>query len=161
MDISQVGQCFGKSLYREFESVSTDSPFWDSDPHIPTIAVSPSSVLWLFKSVRFQLFSLASPVSLMVKNLPANAGDPGSIPGLGGSPGEGNGYPLQYSCLENPMDRGAWRAAVPEGAESGTRLIDRHFHFIWIFVVPLGRRWSLPSTGPHGKVTQGPLLSSK
>jgi len=37
-----------------------------------------------------------------------NAGDPGSIPGLGGSPGEGNGNPLQHSCLENPMDRGAW-----------------------------------------------------
>ena len=37
-----------------------------------------------------------------------NAGDPGSIPGLGRSPGEGNGNPLQYSCLENPMDRGAW-----------------------------------------------------
>ena len=37
-----------------------------------------------------------------------NAGDPGLIPGLGRSPGEGNGYPLQYSCLENPMDRGAW-----------------------------------------------------
>ena len=41
----------------------------------------------------------------MVKNLPANAGDEGSIPGSGGSPGEGNGNPLQYSCLENPMDK--------------------------------------------------------
>ena len=41
-----------------------------------------------------------------------NAGDPGSIPALGRSPGEGNGNPLQYSCLENPMDRGAWRATV-------------------------------------------------
>ena len=39
-----------------------------------------------------------------------NAGDPGSIPGLGRSPGEGNGNPLQYFCLENPMDRGAWKA---------------------------------------------------
>ena len=39
-----------------------------------------------------------------------NAGDPGSIPGSEGSPGEGIGYPLQYSCLGNPMDRGAWRA---------------------------------------------------
>ena len=42
----------------------------------------------------------------VVKNLPANAGDAGSIPGSGRSPGEGNGSPLQYSCLENPMDRG-------------------------------------------------------
>ena len=51
----------------------------------------------------------------MVKNLPANAGDTrdvGSIPGLGRSPGEGNGNPLPYSCLENPMDRGTWWATV-------------------------------------------------
>ena len=41
-----------------------------------------------------------------------NVGDPGSIPGWGRSPGEGNGNPLQYSCPENPMDRGAWQAAV-------------------------------------------------
>ena len=46
------------------------------------------------------------------KNLPANAGDAGSITGLGRSPGEENGNPLQYSCLENPMDRGAWWATV-------------------------------------------------
>ena len=51
----------------------------------------------------------------MVKNSPANAGDvrdAGSIPGLGRSPREGNGNPLQYSCLRNPMDRGAWWAIV-------------------------------------------------
>ena len=47
-----------------------------------------------------------------------NAGDPGSIPGPGRSPGERNGYPLQYSCLENPMDRGAWWAIVHGIAES-------------------------------------------
>ena len=41
-----------------------------------------------------------------------NAGDPSSIPGLGRSPGEGNGNPLQYSCLENPMDRGTWQATI-------------------------------------------------
>ena len=48
----------------------------------------------------------------MVKNPPANAGDLGSIPGSGRSPGGGHGNPLQHSCLENPMDRGAWRATV-------------------------------------------------
>ena len=48
------------------------------------------------------------PGGSVVKNPPANAGDQGSIPGSGGSLGERNGYPLQYSCLENPMDRGAW-----------------------------------------------------
>ena len=56
----------------------------------------------------------------MVKNPPANTGDirdAGSIPGLGRSPGAGHGNPLQYSCLENPMGRGAWRAAVHGVAE--------------------------------------------
>ena len=49
----------------------------------------------------------------VVRNLSAcNAGDPGSIPGLGGSPGKGNDNPLHYSCLENSMDRGAWWATV-------------------------------------------------
>ena len=48
----------------------------------------------------------------MVENLPANAGDMGSNPGLGRSPEEGNGNPLQYSCLGNPVDRGAWQAMV-------------------------------------------------
>ena len=52
------------------------------------------------------------PSGSMVKNLPANAGDTGSIPRSGISPGEGNGYRLQCSSLENPMDRGAWQAAV-------------------------------------------------
>ena len=58
---------------------------------------------------------------LVVKNLPANAGDTGSIPGLGRSSGEGNGNPLQYSCLGNPMDRGAWRATAHGVAKSRTR----------------------------------------
>ena len=53
-----------------------------------------------------------------------HAGDPGSIPGLGRSPGEGNGNPLQDYCLENPMDRGAWWAAVHGVAKSRTRLSD-------------------------------------
>ena len=48
----------------------------------------------------------------VVENLPASAGDTGSIPGSGRSPGGGNGNPLQYSCLENQTDRGAWRATV-------------------------------------------------
>ena len=54
------------------------------------------------------------------KESACNAGDPGSIPGLGTSPGEGNGNPFQYPCLENPMDRGAWRAVVHGVAESDT-----------------------------------------
>ena len=60
----------------------------------------------------------ASQVALVIKNLSANAGDAGSIPGSGRSPGGGHGYPLLYSCLENPMDRGAWQATVPKVAKS-------------------------------------------
>ena len=52
------------------------------------------------------------PGGSVVKNPPANAGDAGLIPGLGRAPGEGNGNPIQYSCLENPMDKGAWWAIV-------------------------------------------------
>ena len=58
----------------------------------------------------------------VVKNLPANAGDVGSIPVLGRSPGERNGNPLQYSCLENRMDRGAWWATVHGVAKSWIQL---------------------------------------
>ena len=58
------------------------------------------------------------------KESACNAGDPDSIPGWGRSPGEGNGNPLQYSCLENPMDRGVWQATVRGVAKSWTCLSD-------------------------------------
>ena len=60
-----------------------------------------------------------------------NAGDSGSIPGLGRSPGEGNGNQLQYSCLENPMDRGAWQVTVHRVANSQTQLSDFTFTFLY------------------------------
>ena len=59
------------------------------------------------------MIQLGFPGGLVMKNLPINAGDSGSIPGSGRSLGEGNGNPLQYSCLENPRDRGVWWATVP------------------------------------------------
>ena len=62
------------------------------------------------------------PGSSVVKNPPANARDGGSMSGSGRSPGEGNGNPLQYSCLENPMDRGAWQATVNGVPKSWTQL---------------------------------------
>ena len=62
------------------------------------------------------------PDGATVKNLPADTGDTSLIPGLGRSPGKGSGNPLQYSCLENPMDRGGWQATV-HGVVSGS------FHF--------------------------------
>ena len=58
--------------------------------------------------------------------------DAGSVPGLGRSPGGGHGSPLQYSCLENPIDRGAWQAAVHKVAQSWTRLSDLAY-------MPIGR----------------------
>ena len=64
------------------------------------------------------------PCSSVDKESACNAGDPGSIPGLGRSPGEGNGNPLQYSCLENPMDSGSCQAAVHVVAKSQTRFSD-------------------------------------
>ena len=65
---------------------------------------------------------LGLPWWLSGKESACNAGDTGSITELGRSPGEGNDNPLQYSCLGNPMDRGAWRAAVHEASESWTQL---------------------------------------
>ena len=64
-------------------------------------------------------------MALVVKNPPADAvdvRDTGSIPGLGRSPGEGNGNPLQYSCLGNPVDKGAWQTTVHGVAKSWTQL---------------------------------------
>ena len=64
----------------------------------------------------------------MIKNLPAHAGNAGSIPGLGKSPGIGKGNPFQYSCLGNPMDRGAWQAT--KGVRQGCKESDttEHMH---------------------------------
>ena len=75
--------------------------------------------------------SRASQVVLVVKNLPANAGDirdVGSIPGSGRPPGGRHSNPLHYSCLENCMDRGAWRATVHRVAKRQTRLKQLHTH---------------------------------
>ena len=78
--------------------------------------------------LRSQLLELDPPTSKgmgfpggsAVKNLPINAGDAGSIPGSGRFPGEGNGSPPQYSCLGNPMDRGAWWVTVHGVAKEST-----------------------------------------
>ena len=80
------------------------------------------------KQMDIQLVSLLSSwllCSSVGKEAACNAGDPGLIPGLGGSPGEGNGNPFQYSCLENPMDKGAWRATVHGVARVGHDLVTK------------------------------------
>ena len=83
------------------------------------------------------------PGGTVVKNSPASAGiirDMGLIPGLGRLPGEGNGNPLQYSCLENPMDRGVWRATVHGVAKSWIRLRTQctHTDLHWLDSLVLG-----------------------
>ena len=80
-----------------------------------------------------------------VKASACNVGDLGSIPGLGRSPEEGNGNPLQYSCLENPMDGGAWWATVHRVAKSRTRLSD--------FTFTLSILWHCLSLGLELKLT--------
>ena len=86
--------------------------------------------LWWRSTVRFMLFScllmqhMGFPDGSRIKNLPANARDVYSIPGLGRYPGEGHGNPLQYFCLENPMERGVWWATVHGVMKNWTWLSD-------------------------------------
>ena len=79
------------------------------------------------------------PCGSVVKNLPANVGDEGLIPALRRSPGEGNGNPLQYSCLENPMDRGAWWATIHEVTKESdmTEQMDTAYIYMNLFAVYL------------------------
>ena len=78
------------------------------------------------------LASVSKGVIYFLKTSAYNVGDLGSIPGLGGSPGEGNGNPLQYSCLENPMDGEAWQATVHGVAKSQTERLHSLTHTQWI-----------------------------
>ena len=81
------------------------------------------------------LYYWASQVAQVVKNPPANAGDLGSIPGSGRSPGEGNSNPLQYSSLESPMDGGAWWASVHGVAKSRTWLSNFTHRYTLIYII--------------------------
>ena len=82
----------------------------------------------------FSLMICSLSGGLNCKESSYSAGDPGSIPGSGRSPGEENGNPLQYSCLENSMDSGAWWAIVHGFAKSWTPLGNSYFHFIFTLV---------------------------
>ena len=98
-------------------------------------------------------------MALAVKNLPANAGDRRNadlISESGRSPGGGHGNPLQYSCLENPMDRGAWQATVHGVAKSWKRLSDFTFTFLFhalekeMATHSSVLAWRIPGTGEPG-----------
>ena len=84
-----------------------------------------SKLTKLCTSIMYRWYAISG--SSVVKNLPANAGDAGSIPGSGRSPGGGNGSPLQYSCLGNAMDSGAWRATVHGVAKSWRQLSTQEY----------------------------------
>jgi len=122
---------------------------------------------WFLKFLIFQKFIrnpilLGFPGGLKGKASAYNAGDPGSIPESGRSPGEGNGTPIQYSCLENPMDGGAWEAAVHGVAKSQTRLngFTFTFHFDALEEEMATHSsvlaWRIPGTGePGGLLSMG------
>ena len=105
-----TGSSSFKPLLRSYLTLILGSKQWGRK----SIEIEWDYITWVFPGVS------------VVRSLPPNAGDirdAGSIPGSGRSPRGGNGNPLQYFCLENPMDRGAWKVTVPEGvAKSWTRL---------------------------------------
>ena len=110
-----------------------------------------------------QAGSQASQVTLVVKNPPANAEDlrdVGSIPGSGRSPGGGHGNPLQYSCLENPMDRGAWRATVHRVAKSQTQLKQLNTHTRKHYKLRLTKGYGKKKKNLKGKIGYKTAISS-
>ena len=109
-------------------------------------AAGPPYRLWIFSFVlhHFSLLSSFSSYGFLGgsegKESACNSGDPDLIPGSGRSPEEGKGYPLQYSCLENLMDRGAWQATVHGVAKSQDdwAINNVHFHFSHLALIPHG-----------------------
>ena len=107
-------------LQHQFKSINSSALILLYGPALTSIHVYRTIALpiWTFVS---KIMSLHFNTRCSeVKASACNAGDLGSIPGSGRSPGEGNGHPLRYSCLENPMDRGAWWATVHGVAKSRT-----------------------------------------
>ena len=111
------------------------------------------------KETRSDVYSLPSgtptlgfPGDSMVKNLLVNAGNMDLIPGLERSPGEGNGNPLQYSCLGNPMDKGAWQATFHGVPKSQTQLNNQHHN---------NHRLGLPSWQSNTHATYATILNIK
>ena len=95
------------------------------------------------------------PGDSAVRNLFAcHAGDEGSVPGSGRSPGEGHGHPVQYSCLENPMDRGAWWATVPRIAESDMTEATEHTGMTVMVISPKAMLLLLPHEASFVRETQ-------
>ena len=120
--VELVGHNYGFRFFSKWSGLSLEDSYYYLSMMLITLILS-SAMLWHI--IMMILTNGASQVMLVVKNLPDNSGDirdMGSISGWGRVPGEGNGKPLQCSCLENPMDRGAWQAIVHGVAKSQVRL---------------------------------------
>ena len=111
--------CFPKTHAMPLKQVQTGERKTVPHQGQPLSATSQQCHFFFFFFLRLFIY-LGFPGGSAAKIPPANAGDNGLIPGLGRSPGEGNGSLLQYSCLRNPMDRGTWWATVHRVAKSGT-----------------------------------------
>ena len=136
MSARKATEIFGRSVLSRFSCVWLHMILWTVARQAPLPMEFSRQEYWsgvpLPSPINMAVFikliysiPTSSQVALVIKNLPANVADirdMGLIPGLGKSPGEGNGNPLQYSCLENPMDRGAWRATVHSIIWSQTQL---------------------------------------
>ena len=121
-DSKQLGWEQAPSLSPLHRKGSCSSAFYNSLEPAPNLVDWFAWSVWLLWALKH--LQRTSLVVQMVKGSAYNAGDLGSIPGWGRSPGEGNGNPLQSSCLENPMDGGAWWATVQGVPKSQTQLSD-------------------------------------
>ena len=125
------------------DAIQPSHPLLSPSPPALNLSQHQSLLKWVSSShqvaIKWKLFvtTLSFPCGSDGKESACNVGDSGSIPGLGRSPGEGNGNPLQYSCLENSVDRGAWRAAVHRVTESATSewltLSDSNAHLPFLY----------------------------
>ena len=141
---SNLFDCFHPNKISEAQFVSENRQCKPEEVHISSqvvgitfinlcVAVTQHWVSFLYVSI-----NVGFPGGSDGKESACNAGDLSSIPGLGRSPGEGNGNPLQYSCLENPMDRGAWKATVHAVTNSQTQLewpTLLHFHMYLLIMI--------------------------
>ena len=131
--------------------------FWVFFPFLPTLTSTAAVVNIIVNMKSYEAFKL---LFFVVKNLPTNAGDAGSVPAWGRPRGGGNGNPLQYSCLGNPIDRAAWQATVCGVSESQTWL-SRHTRYFWGLLSPPPSNIWIPNMIYNRQlVTSVPSLSS-
>ena len=117
--------------------METCQPPWSLIPYNKSLSLSLCVYIYIYIHTHTCIFMfpyiyMDFPGGSNGKEPACKVGDLSLIPRLGRSPGEGNSHPLQYSCLENSMDRGAWQAIVYRVAKSQTR--PSHFHFLYVYI---------------------------